>query len=168
MSKQGRPKSKKTLEKERVAKLFNEIKKSPGYTYKGPEIDFVQADKVEKQILKQYRVSAAITKTIAFAMASLGFETSAKEDKQTIKTYKDALNTIHEGQKKGAISLKEKADTRAQNLWGKNRDLIDQIRQGKSLDEMAKKILNEWSSRGDNLKKPHLNTIKNLHKKYIN
>ena len=84
MSKQGRPKSKKTLEKERVAKLFSEIKKSPGYIYKGPEIDFVQADKVEKQILKQYRVSAAITKTIAFAMASLGFETSAKEDKQTI------------------------------------------------------------------------------------
>lgn len=168
MSKQGRPKSKKTIEKERITKLFDEIKKSPGYIYKGPEIDFEQADKVEKQILKQFKISTAITKMISYAMSSVGIETTPQEDAQTIKKYNDALTAIHEGQKKGAISTKEKANTRAENLWGKNTDLIEKIKHGMSLDKAAKKILNEWSLRGDNLKKPHLNTIKNLYEKYIN
>jgi hypothetical protein len=168
MNKPGRPKGEKTIEKERIAKLIEDIKKQPGYRYDGCEIDFDHADKVEKQILKQFRVSSAITKTQAFAMSSLGIETTPEEDQKTLEEYKNALGTIHQGQIKGAASTKQKAFIRAHSLWSKNEDLIQKIKQGRSLDEVAKKIIKEWDKRGVGSKVPHKNTIKNLYKIYVN
>lgn len=168
MKKPGRPKSEKTQEKEGIAQVLADVKKQPGYKYDGPDIDFDQSDKVEKQILKQFKVSPAITNEQAFAMASVGVESTPGADEQTLKDYNDTLNTIHQGQIKGAASTKQKALNKARNLWSKNEDLIQKIKQGRSLDEMATKILKEWDIRGIAGERPHINTIKNLYKIYIN
>ena len=166
MKKPGRPKSEKTLEKERIAQVLADVKKQPGYKYDGPDIDFEHAEKVEKQALDQFRPSPAIKKQQAFSMSSLGIETTTEEEEQTLKDYNDTLNTIHQGQIKGAASTKQKALNKSHDLWGKNEDLIEKIKQGRSLDEMAKKILKEWDVRGISGEKPHINTIKNLYKTY--
>ena len=168
MKKPGRPKSENTQEKERIAQVLADVKKQPGYKYDGPDIDFDQSDKVEKQILKQFKVSPAIKKQQAFSMSSLGIETTPEEDEKTLKDYNDTLNTIHQGQIKGAASTKQKALNKAHKLWSKNEDLIQKIKQGRSLDEMATKIHKEWDVRGISGEKPHINTIKNLYKIYIN
>ena len=165
--KRGRPKSLKTLEKERIDELLNACPPARKMT---PE----QA-KEQNEILESHRkilsdlhaeFSPAIPQELIGEYASLHDESMHGHEQKIIAKWGKAHEALSTGQKSGAKETAKKAAARAQTVWGKNQDLARRIAaKNLSVTGASTIIFNGWDRRGDGESKPNVRTISNWYKR---
>jgi hypothetical protein len=185
----GRPKSAKTIEAERVKKLFKDTTRNlPCEQSKlTKELIAVRSswEVVEKQILRDYKYDATVPDDHAFTMASLGDEMLFGYEDQIIAQDEAYRQRVLKQRAKGARTTHENSRVRAQKIILKNKILLSCIRNKGffSLSWASKKIVTEWekvnaaqrlngehsnlTSRGDGGPVPNERTIRNWIRKYV-
>lgn len=120
-----------------------------------------------KELIANYReglgMGTLIPTDIFMAYGSLGGEHLTPEDEVIIKAnYEAAVAKAKRDQARGAEGGMNKADARAQAVWGKdgkNKDLLRRIGNGSlSPNGAITKILDEWKTRGYDADDIELNT----------
>lgn len=165
--KRGRPKSAATIEKDNITKLFENIPPHLKSSKKGLE----EQNKLVKMLqnyLKNLHAefSPTIPAKVIDDLASINDDSMSGYERQILDAYYKAENILADGQLQGAKATSELANKRAQNVWGKNPDLIRRIHSGNLKINGASKILFiEWDKRGDDEEKPSVRTLTNWYKR---
>lgn len=170
MAKQrGRPKSARTLERERIKTMFkNHPAHIPRMTEEAREkikVNLAASKKLEEELIADY--SPTISHNLILELASLGDESMYGHEEAALKKYEKLKVAEHSGRLSGAQKTADKAKARANIVWGKNQDLVKRIGISQTVHSASQKILNEWVSRGDNGKKPSIRSIQNWYRKYF-
>jgi hypothetical protein len=159
----GRPKSKATIEKERIEALFRNkpphLIRDDGFT---SSIDLERGKQIEDELLAAFPRS--VSHHIIFAAYS-HFEDPA-EDIMVQALVAKALAAVSNGQILGGEITKQKSLKKATALWTKNQDLVVMMQTKGKADRTAWKIINAWDKRGIDCDPPSVNTIKNWFKQY--
>lgn len=154
--KRGRPKTEKTIERERI----EEILRNPPPHIRNSTLtpfffDHKQAEETEKQMLKDHK-SPPMPASIVYEIESAGpeFMTHA-EIQATVAEYDRIAKNIHQGQITGGKTLADKAAKRIEQVMRKNSDVIGRLASKSwSVNRAANKIRDEWATRGDGQEKP--------------
>lgn len=161
--KRGRPKSLKTLEKERIDEILSAcppaLKMTPQQTKEQNEI-FESYKKIVRDLYTEF--SPTIPQELIEEYASLQDESTGGYEQKILANWKKAHEALSIGQKSGARETVKKATERAQKVWSKNQDLARRIvTKNLSVTGASKIILNEWDRRGDGESQPTVRTISN-------
>jgi hypothetical protein len=176
MAKKGRPKSAETVERERIETM---LKNPPAHISRmtDQEREEVQhlLDELEQQqkiMLSQH--SRTIPDELIYAYESVGHRELFEEtlellasEAEIIKKYNTLVEDTHKGQKKGAATTAQKANSRANKVWSKNQDLLNRIGRSHSVHSASQKIKDEWLSRGDNGKEPSIRNLQNWYQSFF-
>ena len=165
--KRGRPKSLKTLEKERIDEILSTcppaLKMTPKQAKEQNKI-FESHRKILSDIHAEF--SPTISQELIEEYASLHDESMHGYEQKIADKWEKAHAALSTGQKSGARETAKKAATRAQTIWGKNQDLAKRIAtKNLSVTGASKIILNEWDKRGDGESQPTVRTISNWYKR---
>lgn len=161
--KRGRPKSLKTLEKERIDEILSAcppaLKMTPEQTKEQNEI-FESFKKILGDLYAEF--SPTIPQELIEEYASLQDESTDGYEQKILANWKKAHEALSIGQKSGARETAKKVTERAQTVWGKNQDLARRIA-AKNLSVTGASIIifNGWDKRGDGESKPTVRTISN-------
>jgi hypothetical protein len=163
--KKGRPKGARALEKERIERLFQD---PPPYLKKmtSPEsAAFAErckdVDRVESEILDQYRISPTTPKQHAFEMASLGDESLEGHEDEILARDEAYISRANVSRQAGATERSNTARANALALGHKNKAVIARVRSGElSINSAAHHIHRKWHETGIvGLDRPSIRTI---------
>ena len=160
--KRGRPKTERTIEKERIEEMLrNPPPHIRNSTLTPFPFDHKQAEEIEKQMLKDHK-SPPMPAKIVYEIESAGPENMTHAEIQaTVTKYDRVAKYIHEGQITGGKTLADKAAKRIEQVMRKNSDVNGKLASGSwSVNRAANKIHEEWDARGDGQKRPSTKTLR--------
>ena len=174
--KRGRPKNAQTLESERIETILknlpSHIPRMTDQERLAWERQSAAAKEIERQIYAGH--SPIIPHDLILAIESIGDRELFEEtpeilagEQKVISQYNKLDEAEKNGREQGTRKTSDKANLRANTVWGKNQDLFDKIGRNHTVHSASKKLLDEWDSRGDGRSKPSVRTVKNWHQKYI-
>jgi hypothetical protein len=152
--KRGRPKSARTLERERIEDMMKNIPANMRMTAsekKTVTAQLVKLDVLKKSILKAHKSPPMPANTV-FEIESACPEFMTEEEiEETVKRYQRVEEHIKDGQQRGGEKIATKAADRARRVLEKNNDLVRLVRAGKNLTahSAAKTIYDEWEHRAN-------------------
>lgn len=166
--KRGRPKSEKTLEKERIDSLLSNPPK-----YINPLTDnekiwlktFLEStEKAKNTILEGY--SPFLSHSLIYELASLDDESLHGHEATILEKFNLWKQKEIRSMKRGAKETKSIAESKAKDLWGKNEKLVARIQSKSiSLHGAASNIVDHWDRKGIKGKCPSVKTISNWYKR---
>lgn len=166
--KRGRPKSQKTLEKERTeAWLKNPPAHIPPMTEEEKQWlrEFIKnSEEAQRSILEGH--SPLLPHSLIYDLESLGDESMHGFEKSILDKYEKYRAKEKVARVNGAEETASQADLRAKRLWHKNSALEKRIQSGNLTPNGASKIIHEdWGSKGIEGTKPTIKTITNWYKR---
>jgi len=159
--KRGRPKTEKTLERERIEEMLRNPPSHIRDSKRTPIIfDHKQAEAIEKQMLKDHK-SPPMPASIVFAIESAGPEFMDETEIQaTVAEYTRVAKNIYQGQIAGGKKLADRAAERIEQVLKRNPDIAEKVASGAwRVNRGAMKIYDEWDKRGDGLQRPSVRNI---------
>jgi hypothetical protein len=167
-AKRGRPKSKKTLERERTEAW---LKNPPAHISPMTEEDkewlrtfLKSSEEARKSILEGH--SPLIPHSLIYDVESIGHELLEGHEQAILDKYGEYKNKEMIGRINGAEETATQADVMAERLWAKNSVLAKRIQAGNlSLNGASKIIRDDWKNRGIEGNKPSIRTISNWYKR---
>lgn len=167
-AKRGRPKSVKTLERERTeAWLKNPPAHIPPMTEEDKEwlrVFLKSSEEARKSILKGH--SPLIPHSLIYDLESIGHELLEGHEQAILDKYGEFKNKEFIGRLSGSDETASQADTLARRLWAKNSALLKRIESGNlTLNGASKIIHDDWVNKGVEGRKPSLKTISNWYKR---
>ncbi len=167
-AKRGRPKSAKTLERERTEAW---LKNPPAHILPMTKEerqwwdDFIKnSEEAQRAILAGH--SPLLPHSLIYDLESLGDESMHGYEKIILDKFEEYKNKEIAGRINGADETASQADIMAQRLWKKNGDLARRIQSGNlTLNGASKIIHDDWANKGVEGGKPSLKTISNWYKR---
>jgi hypothetical protein len=166
--KRGRPTSESTKEKRRLEEMFANPPDHFGEMTEAEKKDVGEMldnmEEVRKEILKTYKHSATTPNQHAYDMASIGDEMLEGHEARILQRDKEYAKRARGFQQSSGKETKKVANTKAKEIYLKNKSLIDKIKPlgHHSVTSAAKTILLHWNKRGIHGEKPSERTIRNL------
>lgn len=167
-AKRGRPKSAKTLERERTeAWLKNPPAHIPPMTEEDKEwlrAFLKSSEEARKSILEGH--SPLIPHSLIYDLESIGHELLEGYEQAILDKYGEYKNKEFVGRVSGSDETASQADVMAKRLWTKNSALVKRIQSGNlTLNGASKIIHDDWENKGVEGSKPSLKTISNWYKR---
>lgn len=167
-AKRGRPKSAKTLEKERTEAW---LKNPPAHILPMTEKDkewlrvfLKSSEEARKSILEGH--SPLIPHSLIYDLESIGHELLEGYEQDILDKYEEYKNKEITGRINGADETASQANVMAKRLWTKNSALAKRIQSGNlTLNGASKIIHDDWQHRGTEGSKPSIKTISNWYKR---
>jgi hypothetical protein len=169
MARRGRPKKQSTLKSDETNELLKQVAtQHPMSKEESDELnDFLEKSEIlRRTLIKQH--SPTIPHRLIYEVESLGDESMIPHQDKIMKEYLEKADRVRNGRLEGAMSTSDQSQVRANNVWGRNNDLIEKII-GKScsIHSASQKILDEWDLRGDGKEKPAIRTLENWYHKVV-
>jgi hypothetical protein len=166
--KRGRPKSQKTLQKERAeAWLKNPPAHIPPMTDEEKQRlrEFIKNSEEAKRCILEGH-SPLLPHSLIYDLESLGDESMHGFEQSVLDQYKRYRVKELIARANGADQTALQADMRASKLWTKNKDLVNRIESGNLTPNGASKMIyDNWETRGIEGEKPTIKTIVNWYKR---
>lgn len=172
MNKKGRPLSQSSLKRFQDEELLRNVSAQQPMT-KSEREDLVTILKnmklAEDEVLKKNRISPTIPKDHAYEMASIGPEMTDSQINLLLEKDRIQREKVTQNQKDGSRATRDVSIKKAEVLYKKNKQLIDQISRtgNRTVNQVANVIKNDWINRGYLGPPPTEKTIQNQIRKFI-